>query len=452
MLPIKNREYTVTIESISSDGNGVAHIDGFAVFVPQTAAGDEVRILIVKVQKRFAYGKVLEILTPSNTRTDVDCPHYKRCGGCQLRHIAYPTQLEIKKDIIENAMKRLGGFDDFSLDGIVGMDLPERYRNKMVFPVGIVNGENVCGFYAQRSHDIIPLDDCSIGDSINKEINNTVIEYMNENGITAYDETTHTGTIRRVFTRKSFSTGEVMVVISANAKKLPYEDKLIEKLNGISDKIVSIILNINTKRNNLVITEENITLWGKDRICDTLCGISFMISPQSFFQINPVQTQKLYSKALEYAEIDDTMSVMDIYCGIGTISLCAAKKAKSVIGVEIVEKAIVDAKENAERNGITNAEFFADSAENIVPTLIGQGATPDVVILDPPRKGSDEATLSAIVKAQPKRIVYVSCNPSTLARDTRFLADKGYTITASHGFDLFPHTTHVETVIVMERK
>lgn len=452
MIPVeKNKEYTVKIEAVSSDGNGVAHIDGFAIFIPQTAEGDEVKILVVKVQKRFAYGKVLEIINPSPMRQEVDCKHYKRCGGCQIRHIKYEAQLEIKKNIIENAMRRIGGFEDFCVDGITGMEKPERYRNKMVFPVGVADDKNVCGFYAQRSHDIIPLDDCSIGDAINKEINSAVIEYMNENNVSAYDEANHSGIVRRVFTRKSFSTGEIMVVISANTKKLPQSEKLIEKLRKISDKIVSIILNINMKRNNLVITEENITLWGEDRISDTLGGVKFMISPQSFFQVNPVQTEKLYSKALEYAQFDDSMSVMDIYCGIGTISLCSAKRAKSVIGVEIVEKAIVDAKENAEINGITNAEFYADSAENIVPTLIENGETPDVVILDPPRKGSDEATLSAIVKAQPQRIVYVSCNPATLARDARFLADNGYTVTHSHAFDLFPHTTHVETVVLMSR-
>lgn len=453
MIPVeKNKEYTVKIEAVSSDGNGIAHIDGFAVFVPQTAAGDEVRILAVKVQKRFAYGKLLEILVPSPHRCDAGCTHYKRCGGCQLRHIKYDAQLEIKKDIVENAMRRIGGFADFCIDGITGMEKPERYRNKMVFPVGVVDGRNVCGFYAQRSHDIIPLDDCSIGDEVNRDINRAVIEYMNENNVSPYNEATHTGTVRRVFTRKSFTTGEIMVVVSANAKRLPRCERLIEKLTDVSDKIVSIILNINMKQNNLVITEENVTLWGNDRISDTLCGVSFTISPQSFFQVNPVQTQKLYAKALEYAELDETMSVMDIYCGIGTISLCAAKTAKSVIGVEIVERAIADAKENAENNGIKNAVFYADSAENLVPKLIESGEKTDVVILDPPRKGSDEATLSAIVKARPKRIVYVSCNPSTLARDARFLADNGYTLTHSHAFDLFPHTMHVETVVVMTRK
>ncbi len=450
MIPVeKNKEYTVTIETISSDGNGVAHIDGFTVFIPQTAQGDVVKIKIEEVKRRFALSSLTEIITPSDKRQTADCENYEKCGGCQLRHIKYEEQLKIKKNIVENAMRRLGGFEGFTAEEIIGMENPERYRNKMVFPVGNVGGENICGFYAQKSHDIIPLSDCAIGDEINTAVNNAVIEYMNENSISAYNEKTHTGIIRRVFTRKSFSTGEVMVVISANAKTLSRREKLIAKLRNVSDKIASIILNINTKRRSAVITDENITLWGADRISDTLCGVKFMISPQSFFQVNPMQTEKLYTRALEYANLDKSMSVMDIYCGIGTISLCAAKQAKNVIGVEIVEKAIEDARENAENNGIENAVFYADSAENIVPRLIAQGETPDVVILDPPRKGSDEATLSAIVKARPERIVYVSCNPATLARDARFLADSGYTISHASAFDLFPHTAHVETVVLM---
>lgn len=453
MIPVEeNKEYTVTIDAVSSDGSGITHIDGFAVFVPQTAEGDFVKIRIEIVKKHFAAASLIEIITPSPSRQKPDCKHYEGCGGCQLRHIKYEEQLKIKKDIIENAIRRIGGFKNFSPDGIIGMETPERYRNKMVFPVGNTGGKNVCGFYEQKSHNIINISDCVIGDVINSRINSTVIEYMNENGVSAYDEKTHTGVIRRIFTRKSFSTGEVMVVISANSKKLPRCEKLIQKLRNVSDRIVSIILNVNTKRGSSAITEENVTLYGSDRIIDTLCGIKFMISPQSFFQINPVQTEKLYQTALEYAQLDKEMSVMDIYCGIGTISLCAAKQAKKVIGVEIVEKAIADAKENAINNGIENAVFYADSAENIVPRLIAQGETPDVVILDPPRKGSDKATLTAIIKACPKRIVYVSCNPSTLARDARLLANSGYCITKSRGFDLFPHTTHVETIVLIQRK
>lgn len=453
MNPVeKNKEYTVKITSVLADGNGIGHINGYAVFVPKTAVGDTVKILAVKVNKNYAYGKVIEIIEPSATRTSDTCKHSKRCGGCQLRHIDYTAQLDIKRGIVEDAMQRIGGFTDFKLDDIVGAENCDRYRNKMVFPVGEVNGKTECGFYAMRSHDIIPLEDCLLGDELNSAINRAVLEYMAECNVGAYDEKTHTGTVRRVFTRKSFATGEIMVVISANARSLPKREKLIKKLRTVSDRIVGVILNINTKRNNLVITAENVTLWGKAVISDVLCGIEFEISPESFFQVNPIQTEKLYNKALEYAETDKSLTVMDIYCGIGTISLCAAKNAKSVIGVEIVERAIENARQNAIRNGISNTVFYADSAENIVPKLIDNGETPDVIILDPPRKGSDEATLGAIVKAEPKRIVYVSCNPATLARDAKFLTEYGYEISASASFDLFPNTTHIETVMKLVRK
>ena len=447
----KDKKYIIDIEAISSDGNGIAHVDGFTIFVPGAAAGDVSEVVITKVKPRFAYGKITRLITPSRDRVNPICQIYENCGGCQLQHISYEAELREKKNIIENAMKRIGGFGAFRITDIIGMDNPVRYRNKAIFPVGYVKGKAVCGFYAMKSHDIIPLDDCMIGDELNRDINNAVIKYMTENNVSAYDEVTHSGVIRRVFTRKSFSTGDMMVVISANAKKLPQSENLVEKLKGVSDRIKSVILNINTKRNNFLITEENVTLWGLDRIEDTLCGIKFEISPQSFFQINPIQTEKLYSKVMELADIDKTMSVMDIYCGIGTISLCAAKQAGKVIGIEIVERAIDDAKKNAENNGIDNAEFFADSAENIVPKLINQGERPDVVILDPPRKGSDEATLSAVVTAQPKRIVYVSCNPATLARDAAYLAKKGYEINDAYGFDLFPKTMHVESIVLMSR-
>lgn len=448
----KNKDYTVTVESVSSDGSGVARIDGFTVFIPQTVDGDTALIQIVKVNKSFAYGRLLELLIPSPKRCETVCSAYKRCGGCQLRHVRYEEQLIIKKGIIENAMRRIGGFTEFKADGVVGMESPDRYRNKMVFPVGDSAGGVICGFYAQRSHDIIPLEDCALCDELCGDINSAVISYMNECGVRAYDECCHSGTVRRIFVRKSFSEGEFMVVVSVNADNLPHREKLVQRLRRVSDRIVSIILNINKEKNNLVLGRKNVTLWGCDRICDTLCGIKFMISAQSFFQINPVQTEKLYSKALELADLDGTQTVMDIYCGIGTISLCVARKAKRVIGVEIVKQAIEDAKENALNNNIKNVQFYADSAENIVPKLIAQGEAPDTVILDPPRKGSDEATLGAIARANPQKIVYVSCNPATLARDARFLADNGYIITSAQGFDLFPHTTHVETVILMERK
>lgn len=445
----KNKEYRLKIESVSSEGHGVAHIGGFTVFVPQTAEGDTVRAVITSVQKRFARARLTEITEASPDRCDADCVNYKQCGGCQLRHIRYYKQLEIKKQAVESAMQRIGGFGGFKVMEVIGADNISRYRNKMMFPVGQAEGQSICGFYAPKSHDIIPLGDCALGDAINAQIIDAVLAYMNENNIKPYDEKTRCGIIRRIFTRKSFSTGEIMAVICANTKSLPKREKLIARLRNISDRISSIILNVNTGW--LSLGNENVTLWGKSMICDTLCDIEFEISPNSFFQVNPEQTEKLYRKAIDFAQLDRNTQVMDIYCGIGTISLCAARTSKSVIGVEIVEQAIKDAKENAKRNGIKNAEFYADSAENIVPRLIAEGRQADVVILDPPRKGSDEKTLTAIIKSGAKRVVYVSCNPATLARDASFLAQNGYRITRSAVFDLFPHTCHVETVVLMEK-
>ena len=334
------------------------------------------------------------------------------------------------------------------------MDTPFRYRNKMVFPVGKQDGKAVGGFYAKRSHDVIPLENCPSGERAASIALSGVVSFLNTENIAPYDEKTRKGSVRRVFVRTGFHSRELMIVISSATEKIKNVDKLVQMLvaqNYEGYTLKSIILNINKKPNNLVLGERNITLWGKDTIRDTLMGLSFSISPHSFFQVNPVQTEVLYSAALSLADIDEQTTVLDVYCGIGTISLCAAKKAKQVIGVEIVENAISDAKENAVENGIKNAEFYCGAAEEIVPKLIANNCRPDVVILDPPRKGSDAKTLSAILAANPKRIVYVSCNPATLARDARFLADGGYMLTHVIPVDMFPNTEHVEVVALLTR-
>lgn len=468
----KNKHYIIEITDISSDGNGVGAVDGFAVFVPMTAVGDICDVLIIKVLSRYAIGRLMEIKTPSPDRVTPACSVFKRCGGCHLQHINYGAQLRIKKSFVEAAMRRIGGFADFSCDEIIGMENPYRYRNKCVYPVGTdKSGETVCGFYARRSHDIIPVEDCLMGGAINAAINNAVLEYMRENNVTAYDEASHTGLVRRTFIRCAGGTGnkvprdnsispkdrgvggltEIMVVISINGDMLPRRERLIKRLRELSDKIVSVYININKEKNNSVLGRDNKLIFGKDTVSDALCGTEFKISPHSFYQINPYMTERLYNKAIEYADIAGGDTVLDIYCGIGTISLAAAKRAKRVIGIEIVEQAIENAKENAKNNGIENAEFYADSAENAVPKLIESGTHPDIVILDPPRKGSDEATLEAIAKAEPKRIVYVSCNPATLARDTKYLAQHGYAPARATAVDMFPHTAHVETVVLMSR-
>ncbi len=448
----KNKHYIIEINSVSSDGNGVGTIDGFTVFVPMSVTGDVVEIVVVKVLSRYAIGRVLNIITPSPMRTTPKCPVYKRCGGCHLQHIDYKSQLKIKKGFIVSAMERIGGFKGIKCDDVIGMQMPERYRNKCIFPIGLDrNGEVQSGFYAKRSHEIISVDDCMVGSEINSKIVDAVKEYIKEVKVSVYDEEKHKGFVRRVFIRDGKVSGEIMVVISINGKSLPQKDKLIDRLIAISKKIVSIYININESQGNSVLGLENKLIYGESVIKDTLCGIEFEISPHSFYQINPVMTEKLYGKALEFAEISDNDNVLDVYCGIGTISLAAAKKAKVVTGVEIVEQAIEDAKKNAKANGIENAQFFADSAENAVPKLISEGLRPDVVIIDPPRKGSDEATLRAIASADPKRIVYVSCNVATLARDAKFLSELGYKPTKCIGVDMFPHTSHVECCVLLCR-
>ena len=355
--------------------------------------------------------------------------------------IDYNAQLEFKKNVVKDALLRLGKID--SDPDILGMEEPQRYRNKMVFPFS-ANGD--WGFYRQRSHDVIPLSDCLLGDKLCTEIMDTISNHIKKYNISVYNEETHKGIMRRAFLRTT--KDEIMVVLSANADSIPKSGELIEAICKVSPKVSSIILNINKKRTNLVLGDKNVTLWGKDVLSAKLCGLSYEISPHSFFQINPVQTEKLYNKAIELADIGENDRVLDIYCGIGTISLTTAKKAKSVIGVEIVPEAIENAKENAIRNGITNAEFYCSAAEDIVPQLLKDGESPDIVILDPPRKGSDEATLSAIANAQPKRIVYVSCNPATLARDAQFLTENGYNAEKVTAVDMFPHTVHVESVML----
>ena len=451
-MPEKNKHYEIEITDISSDGNGVGTIDGFTVFVPSAAVGDIAEIVVVKVLSHYAIGRIIKLIKNSPDRTEPDCVAYKRCGGCQLRHITYPTQLKVKKGFIESALRRIGGFVGFCCDEILGMEYPERYRNKCIFPIGRdKQGEIVSGFYARRSHEIIKIDDCLAGSEINSRIVRAVKSYMEENNVSVYDENTHDGLVRRVFIRDARVSGEIMVVLSVNGKNIPKRERLIKKLKDVSDKIVSVYININEKKANNVLGDENKLIYGKETIEDVLCGITFRISPHSFYQINPYMTEKLYSKALEYAQITKNDNVLDVYCGIGTISLSAAKNAKKVTGIEIVEQAVINARENAKNNGIENAEFFADSAENAVPMLIEKGMKPDIVILDPPRKGSDEATLAAIVKAEPKRIVYVSCNEATLARDVKFLSQFGYSPTKCTGVDMFPHTCHVETVVLLSK-
>lgn len=429
MVPVsKGEEYIINIESISSDGSGVGHIQGFTVFVPDTCGGDAARVKITHVKPRFAYAVMIELIEKSPVRVRSECPYARECGGCQLRHMEYNAQLEAKKNIVENALRRIGGFGDFSIDKIIAADNPDRYRNKAVFKLEKSKNGVSYGFYSQKTHTLVPIADCLLCGSEFAKIAAAVTKYKNADAIES------------IFMRQSRKSGEIMVVISA-VSSLKEETLLTDMVLEASKSVSSIILDNGSR-----------VLYGKDTIDEEICGVRFSVSHKSFLQVNPEQTEKLYEAALSFADISPTDTVMDIYCGIGTISLCAARKAGRVIGIEKVPRAIEDARKNAELNGITNAEFYADSAENIVPRLIADGEKPDVIILDPPRAGSDKKTLAAISKASPKRIVYISCDSASLARDLRILSADGWRIEKSAACDMFPHTAHIETVVKLVRQ
>ncbi|MCH5186096.1 MAG: 23S rRNA (uracil(1939)-C(5))-methyltransferase RlmD [Oscillospiraceae bacterium] len=452
MIPVeKNKEYYAEIESVSNDGNGVAHIDGFTVFVPMCADGDKLKIKIVKVKDTYAFGRIEEIITPSPYRREPICPHYKRCGGCNLMHIDYGKQLEIKLNSVKNALSRIGGIDGNIVSDIIGMENPYHYRNKMVFPVDIVAGKTEFGFYANRSHDLIPVDKCFISHEISVPVINTVKKYMDLTNTSVYNEKTHKGTVRRLFIRKGFSAGDVTVILCCANECLIDKDLLVSLLKESCAEISSIVLNINKKPDNLVLGKKNILLWGKEHIEDSLCGLRYKISPHSFFQVNPIQTEILYNTAIQMSDLSGTEKLLDIYSGIGTISLTASRFVSEVIGIEVVEQAVLDATENAKLNKANNCRFFAGKAENIVPRLMSEGFCPDVAIIDPPRKGSDENTLRALAYSSVKKIIYISCNPSTLARDIKYLSQNGFAVQKAMAVDMFPHTSHVEAAVSLCR-
>lgn len=470
----KNDLIELTIEDMSVDGEGIGKYDGMAFFVKDAIVGDRIRARVTKLKKTYGYARVEEILEPSADRCEPRCTLHKRCGGCQVQAMDYKAQLAFKEKKVRNNLIRLGGFSETEIDAviepIVGMEEPYRYRNKAQFPIGLnKEGKIVAGFYAARTHDIIPVTDCRLGVPVNREILEAVIAYMCECKVRPYDEKTGKGLVRHVLIRYGFTTKEIMVCIIINGKSLPASDKLIDKLSVI-EGMESISININTKNTNVILGDVTQCIWGKSYITDyihlrdcsaefalTDTAIAYHISPQSFYQVNPVQTEKLYSLALDYAGLTGKESVWDLYCGIGTISLFLAGKAGKVYGVEIVPQAIEDAKNNAKLNGITNAEFFVGKAEEVLPEFYEKNMGddmlhPDVIVVDPPRKGCDEKCLDTMIKMQPKRIVYVSCDSATLARDLRILADGGYELKKVRAVDQFSHTTHVESVVALERK
>ena len=449
---VKNQSYPIFITAQGTQGEGIGKVDGFTVFVKNAVAGDELRVKILKVNKSYAFAKIESILTPSPARVVPTCGAFVRCGGCNLMHIRYEQQLKIKTQRVRDALERIGGFHAVKVADTIGMEDPYRYRNKMQFPVGRGrDGALVTGFFAPRSHTIVPVDDCLTGAEGFSAVTDAVKEFMQLYQIAPYDEKTHKGVIRHVFVRSN-SAGEMMAVIVANALRLERTDRLVSLLRERVCGLIGVIHNINMEKTNLILGKNNVTLWGADTLSDTLGGLRFEISPHSFYQVNHQQTEVLYETALDYAGLREEETVFDLYCGIGTISLFLAKQAKKVIGIEIVPEAVEDARRNASVNGIGNAHFHCGAAEAVVPQLYHAGERADVVVIDPPRKGADEVTLSTILKMEPKRIVYVSCNPETLARDAKFLCESGeYCVKQVQPVDMFPHTAHVETVVLLSK-
>lgn len=461
----KNQEYEITIDDFGNEGEGIGHIDGMAVFVKDAAPMDVARIKIIKVKKNYAYGRLMELIKPSPYRVEPVCPHGKRCGGCQIMHVSYEQQLKWKQNKVLNCLKRIGGVADAEdkMEPIIGMEESYlRYRNKAQFPVRRdKNGKVVIGFYAGRTHDVIDTDVCYLQDAVNDEIIRRFRSFMEEYQVETYDEENHRGLVRHILTRIGRKTGEVMVCVIINGNELigmapdkkvcNIEQELVDCLAGIKG-MTSISININKEKTNRILGDTCRTLWGRDTITDYIGDVKYQINPLSFYQVNPVQTEKLYGKALEYANLKGDETVWDLYCGIGTISLFLAQKAKKVYGVEIVPEAIEDARMNGKLNGSDNVEFFVGKAEEVLPREYEKnGVYADVIVVDPPRKGCDIVAIRTMLQMKPKRIVYVSCDPATLARDVKLLGEGGYEMEKWCATDMFPMSGHVECVTLLQK-
>ena len=460
----KNDIVTVEITDIGVSGEGIGHVDGYTLFIKDAVIGDVVEAKVMKAKKNYGYARLMKVITPSEYRVEPKCAFARRCGGCQIQEMSYDRQLVFKDQKIRGNLERIGGFTKDQIDTVmqpvVGMEHPFGYRNKAQFPFGTdKEGNPITGFYAGRTHDIIANTDCALGVEQNKEILEIILQYMRENKIKSYDEKTGKGLIRHALIRYGFKTKEIMVCLVVNGKRLPKAERLIEKLIQI-EGMTSITISPNTRRDNVIMGDSYEILWGQGYITDYIGNVKYQISPLSFYQVNPVQTEKLYGLALEYADLKGDETVWDLYCGIGTISLFLAQKAKQVYGVEIVPQAIDDAKENAKINAIANAEFFVGKAEEVLPEYYaeyerehnGETAHADVIVVDPPRKGCDETLLETIVKMQPEKVVYVSCDSATLARDLKYLCANGYEIRMCRGVDQFPQSVHVETVVLLSQQ
>lgn len=449
----KNDTVTVEIQDMSHDGSGIGKAEGYTLFIKDAVIGDTVEVKVMKAKKNYGYARLMKVLTPSQDRTEPRCPQARACGGCQLQFMKYEKQLEFKKNKVAGNLRRIGGFEDFTIEKVMGMEEPWRYRNKAQFPFGKdKEGNIITGFYAGRTHSIIPNRNCLLGVEVNERILNEIISYMEENRVESYNEETGKGLVRHVLLRYGFTTKEIMVCLIINGTSIPEPEKLCNRLKEIPG-MTSITLNINKKRSNVILGEKILPLWGQEYITDYIGNVKYQISPLSFYQVNPVQTVKLYETALEYAGLTGTETVWDLYCGIGTISLFLAQKAKQVYGVEIIPAAIEDAKHNAVLNQIQNAEFYVGKAEEVLPAKYEKdGIYADVIVVDPPRKGCDETLLETMLAMKPEKIVYVSCDSATLARDLKILCKEAYQLERVAVCDMFPSSVHVETVVLLSQQ
>lgn len=452
----KNKEYIFDIISQGYEGEGIAKIDNkYPIFIEGALKGEKVKVRIVKVNKNFAYGKLMEVLEASEERVNPPCAIYKRCGGCKLQHASYKAQLDFKWDRVKDCVSKIGKLDPSIVKYPLGMENPWRYRNKVQLPIGLINGEVKIGFFAPRSHDIIDMESCLIQDEIGDKVVKLTREWIEKFNIRPYNvdgEYDEKGIVRHIMIRRGFTTNEVMIVLVTNGEKLPYKEEFVDLMVKNIPGIKSVIQNINSKKTNVILGLESKTLWGEDTISDYIGDFRFNISPLSFFQVNPIQTEVLYGKALEYANLTGNEEVFDAYCGTGTITLFLSQKAKKVYGVEIIPQAIDNAWINAKENKVENVEFFVGESEVVIPDLINKGVKADVVVVDPPRKGCDKKLLDAITNIDAKKIVYVSCDPSTLGRDLQVLEENGYKTLEVQPVDMFPNTAHIENVALLIKK
>lgn len=445
----KNDIIPLTITGMTEEGSGVGKHEGMAVFVPLTAVGDRIQARLVKVQKTYAFGILESILAPSPDRIKADCPVFSKCGGCAFRHMSYEAEKAVKEQFVTDAFRRIGKLD-VPFDGILGAE-PLYYRNKAQYPVAEADGKAVCGFYSRRSHRVVPFTACLLQPESFASIVDFILEYVNAHGLPAYNEGTGTGLLRHIYLRKGFHTGEIMVCFvvtkSVRVKLLPLGQAIMQTF----PEVRSVVMNINGKNTNVILGDKTYTLCGADTITDTLCGNAIQLSPHSFYQVNTAQAQRLYALAADYAGLDGSETVLDLYCGAGTIGLSMAARAGKIIGVEIVPQAVENARQNARANNILNAEFICGDAGTVAAELVSRQEAPDVIIVDPPRKGCDSQTLEAIVSMAPQKLIMISCNASTAARDCAFLCANGYRAERAQAVDMFPRTGHVETVVLITR-